>query len=372
MARNVWPETEFLQGSADIDAHTRYDGIIMDIRFDRQGALAIVTLDRPQALNALTLEMTQELDRRLAAWAADPAVAAVMIRSTGGRAFCAGGDIRALYEAGRRKEPYAADFYRCEYRLNHRIKTFPKSYIALIDGIVMGGGVGLSVHGSHRVVTERCRFAMPETGIGFFPDVGGSWFLPRCPGSLGIYLGLTGARLGAADMIYCGLATHHVRSEDLAGLMELLEGAEVDAALARWGSNPGPAPIAQHREAVDRCFDADSVEEILARLGTEGTAWAAETAAELRRKSPTSLKVTLRQLRIGAQAENFAAVMRMEYRLARRFMSGSDFYEGVRAAVIDKDQAPRWRPATLAEVTEEEVARYFAPLDEPELELGDG
>jgi enoyl-CoA hydratase len=348
----------------------------MDIRFDRQGALAIVTLDRPQALNALTLEMAAELDRRLAAWANDPALGAVLIRSAGGRAFCAGGDIRALYEAGRRGEPYAADFYRCEYRLNHRIKTFGKPYIAVIDGIVMGGGVGLSVHGSHRVVTQRSQFAMPETGIGFFPDVGGSWFLPRCPGALGTYLGLTGARLGAADMFYCGLATHHVPSQGLRGLVALLDGThdhvEVEARLARRATDPGPAPLAERRREIDRCFGADSVEEILAGLDRERTPWATETAAELRRKSPTSLKVTLRQLRIGAEAESFAAVMQMEYRLARRFMTGSDFYEGVRAAVIDKDQAPRWQPATLAEVSEAEVARYFAPLDEPELALGDG
>ncbi len=349
----------------------------MDIRFDRRGALAVVTLDRPQALNALTLEMAEQLDRRLIAWATDPTVAAVVIRSAGGRAFCAGGDIRTLFEAGKRHDPYVANFYRAEYRLNHRIATFRKAYVALIDGIVMGGGVGLSIHGSHRIVTERCQFAMPETGIGFFPDVGGSWFLPRCPGALGTYLGLTGARLGAADMLYCGLATHHLPSGDLAPLIAELERAAwsgdpgdiVAGILARHRTDPGAAPLAEHRTAIDRCFEADSVDDILSRLDADGTPWARDTAAVLRRKSPTSLKVTLRQLRRGARLKDFGAAMRMEYRLSQRFMAAADFSEGVRAAVIDKDQMPRWQPASLADVSEEVVARYFAPLDEPDLDL---
>jgi enoyl-CoA hydratase len=349
----------------------------MDIRLDRHGRLAIVTLDRAQALNALTLDMAEQLDRWLIEWASDPAVAVVVIRSAAGRAFCAGGDIRALYDAGRRNDPYASDFYRTEYRLNHRIKTFGKPYIALLDGITMGGGVGLSIHGSHRVVTDRCQFAMPETGIGFFPDVGASWFLPRCPGALGTYLGLTGARLGAADMLYCGLATHHVSSDDMAALPGMLERAArtgahagtVEALLDRHARDPGPAPLAHHRPAIDRCFAVQSVEEVLARLEADGTPWAQETASVLRRKSPTSLTVTMRQLQVGARLETFAAAMRMEYRLARHFMTAPDFYEGVRAAVIDKDQAPRWQPASLEEVSDEVVARYFDPLEEADLEL---
>ena len=349
----------------------------MDIRFDRQGRLGIVTLDRPQALNALTLEMAAALDDRLTAWAEDAGVAAIVIRSAGGRAFCAGGDIRALYEAGRRRDPYVRDFYRTEYRLNHRIKTYRKPYIALIDGIVMGGGVGLSVHGSHRVVTERCQFAMPETGIGFFPDVGGSWFLPRCPGRLGTYLGLTGARLGAADAFYCGAATHYVASDDLARVQGALEqaswkgdhGVVVATLLDRMAADPGAPPLARHREAIDRCFGGDTIEGILSRLALEKTAWADETMAILRRKSPTSLKVTLRQLRLGGALSDFAAAMRMEYRMALHTVAGRDFYEGVRAAVIDKDQAPQWQPATLAEISEAMVGHYFEPASEPDLEL---
>jgi enoyl-CoA hydratase len=364
---NIIVGVRIVNRSDDIPSDPRYDDRAMDIRFDRHGPLATVTLDRPQALNALTLDMAMQLDQTLVEWASDPAVAAVAIRSVGGRAFCAGGDIRALYEAGRRNDPYASEFYRTEYRLNHRIKTFGKPYVALLDGITMGGGVGLSIHGSHRAVTGRCQFAMPETGIGFFPDVGGSWFLPRCPGALGTYLGLTGARIGAADMLYCGLATHHV--DDVAALRELLERESVDAVLERHAKVPGPAPLAQHRAAIDRCFAAETVEEVLAGLESEGTPWARETVSVLRRKSPTSLKVTMRQLQIGATLDSFAAAMRMEFRLARHFMRSVDFYEGVRAAVIDKDQAPRWQPASFEEVSDEAVAQYFEPLAEPDLEL---
>jgi len=346
---------------------------VMDIRFDRQGRLGVVTLDRPQALNALTLAMVSDLDRQLAEWADDPSVVAVVIKSSGGRAFCAGGDIRALHDAVCRGDAYTRNFYRVEYRLNHRIKTYAKPYVALIDGIVMGGGVGLSVHGSYRVVSERSQFAMPETGIGFFPDVGGTWFLPRCPGALGTYLGLTGARLGAADMLYCGAATHYRPSADIEPL--LMELAQVTSAndvgnlLDRFGSDPGAPSLLQQRSAIDRCFAADTMEEILSRLERDGSEWAQATAATIRRKSPTSLKVTLRQLHAGAGLADFAAAMRLEYRLAQRMVRGHDFHEGVRAAVIDKDQAPRWQPATLTEVSDHTVAQYFAPLEEPDLEL---
>lgn len=343
----------------------------MDIRFDQSGRLGIATLDRAQALNALTLDMARLLDQQLVRWTFDGSVAAVVIRSAGGRAFCAGGDIRALYDAGRRGDDYIREFYRVEYRLNHRIKAFRKPYIALIDGIVMGGGVGLSIHGSHRVATERALFAMPETGIGFFPDVGGSWFLPRCPGAVGTYLGLTGARIGAADMIHCRLATHHVRSSDLAKLTEMLASRDANDAIGQFAADPGSSPLVQRRAEIDRCFSPFDVEQILARLDREGTEWARDTAALLRQKSPTSLKVTVRQLLAGAKLRDFAAAIRMEYRLTQHFMAGHDFYEGVRAAVLDKDQAPRWQPATLAEVSDEAVERYFAPLDEPDLDLAD-
>jgi len=344
---------------------------VMDIRFDRRGRLGIIILDRPQALNALTLPMVVALDRQLAAWGEDPAVAAVAIKSAGGRAFCAGGDIRALYEASRRNDAYAREFYRVEYRVNHRIKTYAKPYIALIDGIAMGGGVGLSVHGSHRVVSERSQFAMPETGIGFFPDVGGTWFLPRLPGAVGTYLGLSGVRLVAADMLDAGIATHYCPSTEMEFLVaELEEATSVEAVLDRRFGSAGTPALAAQRSIIDRCFAAGTVEEILSRLEHDASPWAQETSATIKKKSPTSLKVTVRQLRLGAGLADFAAAMRLEYRLCQRLVHGHDFHEGVRAVVIDKDQAPRWQPATLADVSDETVSQYFAPLDEPDLDLG--
>ena len=340
-----------------------------DIRFEVTGAIGRVTLDRPKALNALTLDMTRRLDARLVEWAGDGRIGAVVIEGAGDRAFCAGGDVRALYESMRRPgDSLTADFYREEYTLNHRIFAFPKPYVALIDGVVMGGGVGVSVHGSHRAVTENVLFAMPETGIGLFPDVGGTHFLSRMAGELGMYLGLTGARLGAADAMYCGVGTHSVPRARLAGLVEALAetdfsgdaGRAADDTLVRFAADPGAPPLAGHRAAIDRCFAGDSVEEILGALEAEGGEWAANTLATLAAKSPTSLKVTHRQLREG-RALDFAQAMRMEFRLSQHFCAAHDFAEGIRAAVIDKDNAPRWRPGELAAVGPADVERYFAP-----------
>ncbi len=346
-----------------------------EILQERRGRLTIVTLNRPRALNALTFGMVRALDAWLDAWSRDDEVAAVVIRGAGGRAFCAGGDIRALHAARQAGDPLTRDFYRAEYRLNHRIKTWPKPYIALLDGIVMGGGVGVSIHGSHVLATGRCRFAMPEVGIGFFPDVGATWFLPRCPGALGMYLGLTGARIGATDMRYAGLASHHVAETELDDLLDALVAAPwsgdarhvADRTIAGFARDPGPAPLAELQGAIDRCLAAGSVEDILDALANEDADWSRETAAALRTKSPTSLKVAFRQLREGARLADFAAAMALEYRLSQRFMAGPDFFEGVRAAVIDKDQAPRWRPATLQQVDAGIVDGYFRPLDEPDL-----
>ncbi|HUI18685.1 MAG TPA: enoyl-CoA hydratase/isomerase family protein [Alphaproteobacteria bacterium] len=339
-----------------------------DILFARHGSLALITLNRPKALNSLTLAMMQALDPRLDAWEADPTVAAVAIKGAGERAFCAGGDIRALYDSrASGNRAYRAEFYREEYSQNRRIFRYKKPYVALVDGIAMGGGVGLSVHGSHRVASERTLFAMPETGIGLFPDVGASYFLPRLPGALGMYLGLTGARLKANDCRYTGIATHYVPSAQQPALLaalaaaDLAEGrAAVDAVLERFVENAGPAPLAAERAAIDRSFAADSVEGILAALEREASPWAEATRAVLEAKSPTSLKLTFRQLRAG-KALDFEAAMVMEYRICQYCMDGHDFFEGVRAAIIDKDGAPQWRPATLAEVREAELDRAFAP-----------
>ncbi|MFQ5773899.1 MAG: enoyl-CoA hydratase/isomerase family protein [Kiloniellaceae bacterium] len=341
-----------------------------DILFEVRGGVALVTLNRPKALNALTLAMCQEFDRQLASWAGDPAVHAVVVAGAGERAFCAGGDVRAIWEAGKRGERLTADFFRAEYTLNRRIKTFPKPYIAIIDGITMGGGVGISVHGSHRVATERTVFAMPETGIGFFPDVGGSYFLPRLPGALGMYLALTGARVKAADAVYAGVATHFVQSARLRELEAALAAADwaaaespavVDEAIGRFADDPGSPSLAAHRAAIDRCFSAESVEAILAALEAEGGDWADKTLATLRTRSPTSLKITFEQVRRGAKL-GFDEAMIMEYRLSQACMAGHDFYEGIRAVVVDKDNAPAWNPATLGAVAPGLVEAHFRPL----------
>ena len=330
----------------------------------------MATLNRPKALNALTLDMCVEFDAQLAAWAEDGAVRALLVEGAGERAFCAGGDVRAIWEAGRSGDRLTADFFRAEYSLNRRIKTCPKPYIAIMDGITMGGGVGVSVHGSHRVVTERTVFAMPETGIGLFPDVGGSYVLPRLPGALGMYLALTGSRLKAADCLYAGIGTHFVDSAELPALANALaeadwaaddSGSIADEVIDRFAGDPGAPSLAAHREAIDRCFSADFIERILAALEAEGDDWAGRTLETLNRCSPTSLKVACEALRRGA-ALDFDAAMVMEYRLSQAFMARHDFYEGVRAVVIEKDNAPAWDPARLEDVTQDLVEAHFAPL----------
>jgi enoyl-CoA hydratase len=355
-----------------------------EILLGRTGGLATLTINRPQALNALTLDNYRRFAPALAAWAEDPSVHAVLVRGAGGRAFCAGGDVRAVYEAGRgiSGDPdLTAVFFREEYQLIRQIHRFPKPYIALIDGITMGGGAGISVNGAYRVATERTLFAMPETAIGLFPDVGATRFLNRCPGQIGRYLGLTGSRLRAADTLYCGFATHVVAQEQVEVMLDALgrtewriggEHGQVEAALSRFAMEREPAPLAALRPAIDRCFAGDSIEAILAALAAEARAggvfagWAAETRAGLLAKSPTSLKVTLRQLAIGRDYDLDQALI-LEYRLTQHMMAGRDFYEGVRAALIDKDQKPRWQPATLAEIDEPTIDAYFAPLSDGEL-----
>ena len=342
-----------------------------EIILEGKGRVGSVTLNRPKALNALTQPMVLELDARLREWAADDSLAAVIVRGAArndGRVpFCAGGDIRLIY--GEQNDPersFATVFYAQEYRLNTFIFRYPKPYVALIDGVVMGGGVGVSIHGSHRVMTERALFAMPETGIGLFPDVGATYFLPRLKGKAGLYLGLAGARIGAADALDLGLATHVVASDALQALDETLQAADlggdahaaIDRLLADCATDPGPAPLAAHRAEIDRCFTAGSVEEIVANLEDEGSDWAAETLAVLGQKSPTSLKVTLKQL-TEYGGHGFEEAMALEYRLAMRCNLGVDFFEGIRAQLIDKDRQPAWRPARLEEVTAQAVDAYF-------------
>ena len=334
-----------------------------EILFDRRGAAGLVTLNRPQALNAVTLGMVRALTRQLAEWRADPSITRVVLTAAGGRAFSAGGDIRALYDAGttgRHDEMLA--FYGEEYLLNTIIKHYPKPYVALIDGIVMGGGVGLSVHGSHGVAGDRFSFAMPEVSIGFFPDVGATWFLPRLPGELGAYCALTGERLGAADGVAATIATHRVSSSRFPDLADALCGAmSVDATLAAFAEPAGEGKLDARRGTIDRLFKSDRVEDILSALDAAGEEFAASTAATMRLKSPTSLKLALAQMRAGTKL-SFQGCMQTEFRIVSRVIHGHDFYEGVRAVIVDKDNAPKWRPDTLAEVSDAEIARHFAPL----------
>lgn len=340
-----------------------------EILFERRGTGGLVTLNRPKALNAVTLQMVRELTNQLARWAEDRAVSRVVVLAGGDRAFSAGGDIRALYELGRAgRYNDMLPFWREEYTLNTMIKRYPKPYVALIDGIVMGGGVGLSVHGSHRVAGDRYLFAMPEVGIGFFPDVGATWFLPRVPGELGAYCALTGERFNAADGVSMSLATHRVSSSRFGELADALCGTvDVDAILAAFAEPVTDAMITLRRPAIDRLFKGDRVEDILTALeraagdGGADAEFAGNAAGVIRAKSPTSLKLALAQIRAGKHLA-FDACMQTEFRIVSRIIHGKDFYEGVRAVIVDKDNAPRWRPATLEAVSRADIDRHFAPL----------
>lgn len=340
-----------------------------EIRFERRGRAGIVTLARPGALNAVTNAMIRALSRALDAWQNDDDIALVLVRAEG-RVFSAGGDIVEIYRQVQSGTP-PVEFFAEEYRLNHRIATFPKPYVALIDGLAMGGGVGISYHGSHRVVTENAVFAMPETGIGFFPDVGGSFFLPRLKGAFGIFLGLTGARIGWGDQLRSGLATHAVPSSRMDELVAVLcAGGNPARALKSLAVVPERETDEATLHAIDRHFALDRVEDISASLGSvaNGDPFAARAGGLLAEKSPTSLKVTLAQLAAG-QDLDMADCMRMEFRIANRMLAGHDFREGIRAAVIDKSGNPQWRPATLADVTSADVDAYFAPLAQGDIAL---
>ncbi|MBB2964786.1 enoyl-CoA hydratase [Methylobacterium sp. R2-1] len=339
-----------------------------EIAFETRGEAGLITLRRPKALNALTLPMVEAMHRQLRAWAGDARVSRVVVRGSGGRAFCAGGDIRqihALGQAGRHADVMA--FWRGEYWLDAAVKSYPKPYIALIEGIVMGGGVGISLHGDVRVAAESYSFAMPETGIGFFPDVGATYALPRLPGCTGRYLALTGARIAAGDALAVGLATHAARAADFETIIDRLAGG---GAIARaFDGLDAPAtetgPLVAERTLIDACFCADTVAEVLTRLDAaarQGSAFAEASAATIRTRSPTSLTIAQALMRRGGEL-SFAEAMLAEYRLAEWLMGGHDFYEGVRAVIIDKDNRPAWRPATLDDVDGAAIQAAFGPPD---------
>lgn len=346
-----------------------------EILFQHRGEAGIITLNRPQALNAVTLGMVNALARQLARWECDQSITRVVITAAPGRAFSAGGDLRALYDLGRSgRHEDALAYWRAEYALNALIKRYPKPYVALIDGIVMGGGAGISIHGSHRVAGNRFTFAMPEVGIGFFPDIGATWFLSRMPGALGLYCAMTGTALSGADAVAAGIATDRVDSERFSELTAALCGEmAVDAVLAAFVVAAGQGAIAEKRAAIDRLFQGERVEDILAGLeraargAGQDADFARASAGAIRAKSPTSLKIALAQLRRGRSLD-FAECMRLEFRIVSRLVLGHDFYEGIRSVIIDKNHAPHWQPPTLEAVSMAAVERYFGPLQD-ELDL---
>lgn len=344
-----------------------------EILFDRIGSATIIRLNRPKALNSLNLAMVHAMKPAMERFVEDGEISCVILTGEGERGLCAGGDIRAIYQLGKAGDPEVARFWREEFPVNYTIARYPKPYVALMDGIVMGGGVGVASHGKHRIVTERTKLAMPETGIGYVPDVGATWLLPRAPGETGTWMGLTGEIVGAADAIHAGFADYHVPSDRLAELVQALGGlgagasdADVAAVIGKFATAAGESRLEGQRALIDRVFSSDTVEEILAALEKEEGEFAAFTRGVIAKRSPTSLKLTLRLLRAGRKSSSLVECLEREFTVASELLRNHDFYEGVRAAVIDKDRNPQWQPATLSEVTEADLDRYFvgghAPL----------
>ncbi len=339
---------------------------------ERKGALGCIRLNRPKALNSLTLGMVRDIEKALDDFERDPAIAAVLVTGEGERGLCAGGDIRAIYDGGKAGSDAPATFWREEYRLNARIGGYPKPYIAVMDGIVMGGGVGISVYGSHRIVTERTRFAMPETGIGFFPDIGASWFLTRQDNELGTFVGLAGEPLGAGDAILVGLADVFVPSDRLAAMAQALASlpagrspSAVSQAIENFCEPPPSGGLKPQQDLINRLFAFDTIEKIFAALCADSDPFAEKLLSVLSAKSPLSLNVTLRLLRLGRQTKELEDCLEREFAATAAVLRSHDFYEGVRAAVIDKDRNPQWRPAQLADVTAADIDAYFRPSARP-------
>lgn len=333
-----------------------------DIICTKRGAAGFVLLNRPQALNALTPAMISDLERALVAWAADPEIERVVIRGAGERAFCAGGDIRLVHDLGKAQRfDEQRAFYSHEYHVNRMIARYPKPYIAMLDGFVMGGGAGVAIHGSHRVVSERVTFAMPEVGIGFFPDIGATAFLTKLPDAVGIYLGATGARITTGDMIALGLATHCVPQSQFDALASALEEpGDTQAILALFVQDAPPAQLTQHRALIRNAFESGSIVTMLDVLHKNDSPFARETLALLRSKCPTSIAVALHQLaRAPVTVEE---ALQLDYRLVTRLCRREDFYEGIRCVVIDKGQQPSWAPARLEDVQPADIEAFFAVL----------
>lgn len=327
--------------------------------------VARITLNRPQALHALNTQMCRDMTAALGAWRNDASVQLIMLdHAPGTRGFCAGGDIRVIADSGASDSKAARDFFFTEYRLNHLLFSYPKPIVAFMDGVTMGGGVGIAMPARHRIATENTTYAMPETGIGLFPDVGGGWYLPRKRGQIGMWLALTGARLKAADCAVAGITTHFVEAAKLDALKQALHPDAIEATLATFATSAGaPKELTpENIERINLTFSLESVEAIFAALDADGSEWAKTQLATLKTKSPQAMKVTFRQMREGAKAKSFADEMRTEYRLGARVVSRNDFQEGVRAIIIDKDNKPIWNPPTLDGVSDALLDQLFAPL----------
>ena len=334
-----------------------------DVLISVEGGIGRIRLNRPKAIHALTTRMCEVMSEALINWRADPAVLAIIIDHAEGRGFCAGGDVVMLWRSGGGDAEDAKHFFFAEYRLNHLLFTYPKPTIAIMDGITMGGGVGISLPCKFRIATENTRFAMPETSIGLFPDVGGGWYLPRLPGQVGEFMALTGARLDGAECHYLGLATHYVPQASLPDLVERIStNPRLNGAIGNFAVTPPDAKIAENLPAITRCFSSYRLEDVLTALKSDESDWAATELMTLGTKSPLSCKVSLRLMEEGAARSSFEDEMRAEYALAGRVVRTHDFHEGVRALLIDKDNNPQWDPATPEEVDEEMLDVLFAPL----------
>jgi enoyl-CoA hydratase len=345
-----------------------------DLIARREGFAGIIRLNRPKTINAVTLEMFRDIDKALDAFETDPNVSVILLEGAGERGLCAGGDIRALYESSQIGGDLGKILWREEYILNARIKKFPKPYVAFMDGIVMGGGVGLSAHSSHRVVTERTKLAMPEVGLGFFPDVGGTWLLSHAPGEIGSYFGLTGQTMNGPDAIHAGFADAVVPSSRWAALRDALtkvrpgiRGDEVKALIDGFATGETAGPVAAMQSTIDRWFAFERMGDIVDALTRDGSELAQATLKALGEKSPRGMVVTLKLLRLARKASSLEECLVREYRAALEVFRSDDFREGVRAAVIDKDRNPKWSPARIEDVTPEMVAPYFVEIGADEL-----
>lgn len=352
-----------------MSAHaTAVAGADNDLIVCRDGAAGIIRLNRPKTINALTLGMTRGIVAALDTFEADPGVSLILLEGAGDRGLCAGGDIRGLHDSAKAGGDLGPVFWREEYILNARIPEFPKPYVAYMDGLVMGGGVGISAHSAYRIVTEKTKMAMPEVSLGFFPDVGGTWLLSRAPGEVGTYFALTGRPMSGADAVYAGAADVLIASGDWPALRDALANAplqatgnDVRAILGRFAVTDAQAPIANHRGLIDRAFAHNTMEEIVTALKQDGSEFALATLKALSANSPTALKVTLELLRRARGSKSLKECLIREYNSALTVFTSAEFVEGVRAAIIDKDRSPKWSPSRLEDVTPDIVEKYFTP-----------